>query len=210
MTNVLAETTALTVSGDGILDLAGGSHTVASLAGDGLVTNSAAESAELRLTGAAADAFTGRILGDVTLTLVGGASIDLGGATVPAAAVAGTGRVANGTLAVSEIKPGGMGAAGTLTFERAPASGATYVFDGFGNAADLVVVEGAFDLSTMALRLAPFAISEAKCEILSVEGTRTGDDFSSLTSPYSTWTVIHLGDGSSWLVNKRGTLLIFR
>jgi autotransporter-associated beta strand protein len=210
LTNALPETTALTVTGAGVLDLAGGSHAVASIAGDGLVTNSAAESAELRLTGAAAGAFTGRILGDVTLMLVGDASIDLGGGAVNVTAVGGEGRVANGTLAAGEIRPGGMGAAGTLVFERAPAPGATYVFDGFGDAADRIVVEGDFDLSSMAFRAAPFSLSGLGYEILTVDGTRSGQEFSSVSGTFRAWGLFHLDDGSTWLKNKVGTILIFK
>ncbi|MGN0833760.1 MAG: hypothetical protein ACI4RD_08975 [Kiritimatiellia bacterium] len=63
----LPETTALRIETDGVLDLAGRSLTVGSLAGNGIVTNSSSVAATLTVTGRAD--YTGRVGGRTTLEL---------------------------------------------------------------------------------------------------------------------------------------------
>ena len=61
---------ALTLAGDGVLDLAGSDVTVASLAGTGIITNSSERAATLTVTGA--NAFSGEVCGAVTVSVAGG------------------------------------------------------------------------------------------------------------------------------------------
>ena len=60
----------LTLSGDGVLDLAGSDVTVASLSGTGLITNSSARAATLTVSGAST--FSGEIRGNVKVSAGGG------------------------------------------------------------------------------------------------------------------------------------------
>ena len=60
----------LTLAGDGVLDLAGNEVTVASLAGTGIITNSSKRAATLTVTGA--NAFSGEVRGNVTVSVAGG------------------------------------------------------------------------------------------------------------------------------------------
>jgi autotransporter-associated beta strand protein len=210
MKNALPETTALTVSGSGILDLAGGIQKVNSLSGDGVITNSASECAELIIAGAAEGSFTGRISENITLRLENGGSLDLGGSSMSVDAIEGDGRIANGTLSADEIRPGGRGVPGVLVFEVAPAAGATYVFDGFGERSDKIEIEGDFDLSTFNFRFEPSTLNGIKFEILSVGGKRTGEDFASLAGSFGAWYISHDDDNSSYIKYRGGTIILFK
>jgi len=84
---VLPAATALEVATDATLDLNGVSVTVASLAGNGTITNSSAKAATLTVTGTAS--FTGHVGGAVTLATQGTAALDVvatEGATLAATA----------------------------------------------------------------------------------------------------------------------------
>lgn len=81
--------------------------------------------------------------------------LDLGGASLAVSGFGGSGRVSNGTLAVSgDINPGGAGRIGTLTFAAGvlSPSSATFVCDVAAESADKIVVEDDFDLSGLAFR----------------------------------------------------------
>ena len=210
ITNALPETTALIVSGEGVLDLAGGVQRVSSLSGDGLITNSASEVAELIISGEAQGAFTGRISDNIKLIFENDGSIDLGGSSISVSSIEGSGRIANGTVEVDEISPGGKGKTGTLVFESAPASGATYVCDGFAEKTDKIVIEGDFDISTLAFRYERSNLNGFKFEILSVGGVRTGDDFASVSGVNGAWYITHDVDNSSYLKYRGGTVILFK
>ena len=67
---VLKSTVAVTLAPSGVFDLNGVSQTIASLAGEGTITNSSAKAAVLTVTGACE--FRGRIAGNVTVRTSGG------------------------------------------------------------------------------------------------------------------------------------------
>ena len=210
VTNALPQTTSLIVSGSGVLDLAGGVQEVSSIAGDGIITNSSSETAELTVSGEAQGSFTGLIGDNIKLILKNDGSIDLGGSSLSISSVEGNGRIANGTVLAEEISPGGKGRSGTLVFEAAPAAGATYVFDGFAEQSDKIVIEGDFNLSTFHFRLEPSTLNGNKFEILSVGGIRTGEDFASYQGSFGAWYISHDDDNSSYIKYRGGTLILFK
>ena len=133
-------------------------------------------------------AFDWPSLGNATWCVnVGAEGLDLGGKDVTLAGIAGSGRVSGGTVTVTgEINPGGIGAIGTLTFDRAPVlTGATLVAEVSGATADKLVVEDDIGLSALALRVVGLTakVGPGTATIVQVTGVRTGEFVSVVKTP---------------------------
>lgn len=133
-------------------------------------------------------AFDWPSLGNATWCVnVGAEGLDLGGKDVTLAGIAGSGRVSGGTVTVTgEINPGGIGAIGTLTFDRAPVTaGATLVAEVSGATADKLVVEDDIGLSALALRVVGLTakVGPGTATIVQATGLRTGEFASVVKTP---------------------------
>ena len=122
--------------------------------------------------------------------------VDLGGRTISVSGIAGSGRVSNGTLVVTdEINPGGIGMIGTLTFETAPVvNGATLVCELSDSVSDKLVVEEDFALSALAFE-AKKLTSSYRCtssDVVETAGTLSGA-FRSTTLPHGAYSVAYTG-----------------
>lgn len=139
---------------------------------------------------------------------------DLGGKRYTVGGVAGSGTVRNGTLTVTgEISPAGVGAVGTLVFERGTlvvAPGATYVCDVAGETADRLVVGGDFDLAALAFRAVRNGAARGRPPTVleTVAGT-LANEFASVTLGRRAWQVSY-GETAVRLDLNAGLLLILK
>ena len=209
-TNVLPVSTDLTVARDAILDLAGGIHEVASLSGMGLVTNSSAGTATLRLA-SGTSVFAGTFGGDIYLEVAAGATLDLGGGSLTVRKVGGAGQIVNGTLIVTdEIQPGGVGTVGTLAFETAPvADGATLVIDGDGTSVDAISVGGDFELAGLSLCVSDMKSIPGGRYTVVAAGNALGGTFSATNLPGGRRCRIVYDASNAILVHNIGTVIVF-
>lgn len=145
-----------------------------------------------------------------TLKIAVDGDLDLGGRTVAVAGVAGSGRVAGGTLVVTgEINPGGIGAVGTLTFETAPVvTGAKLVCELSETAADRLVVEDDFDLSALAFEVKRLARFRGSATVVETAGDLSGS-FLSTTFPHGSYAVDYSAKAAV-LTCDGGLMLILR
>lgn len=213
-TNLLPTETSVTVAAGATLDLADGYQEIAALFGEGTVANGGTGCATLVLT-SGTSVFTGSVSGKVCLEVAEGATLDLGGGTLTVYAVGGAGQIVNGTVVVTgEIRPGGEGAVGTLTFGTAPVvDGATLVVDGdrtAGTVDGVAVASGVLDVSGLALSVpVRAAIPRGRHDLLVAPDGVTGT-FSATDLPDNNrWSVTY-SDTAVSLERNSGTLIIVK
>ena len=211
-TNLLPVATALTVDAGATVDLAGGSHEIASLSGSGTVINSSGHRAVLRLN-SGTSAFSGILDGNVYLEVGADAVLDLGGGTIRVAAVGGSGAIVNGTVIVTDrILPGGENAVGTLSFGKAPVvEGATLEIEANAkDGADAITVGEHFDMTGLRLYVpSRRGFFGHDFEIVSVDGALTGE-FSAHNLPATTHWRIDYKTSSAHIVHHRGLTITVR
>ena len=141
----------------------------------------------------------------------GGEDVDLGGRSYTVASIGGTGSVSNGALTVTgAIRPGGVGAIGTLKFTDVRFTAGTKVeIEALGNAADKIVFgdDETVDISMFsatALKLGPVKVP--KIEVMSAKGGFEGD-FAEATVPSASYS-FETAPGGVWLLHDTGALII--
>ena len=211
-TNLLPVATALTVDAGATVDLAGGSHEIASLSGSGTVINSSGHRAVLRLN-SGTSAFSGTLDGNVYLEVGEDAVLDLGGGTIRVSAVGGSGAIVNGTVIVTDrILPGGENAVGTLSFGKAPVvEGATLEIEANAeDGADAITVGEDFDMTGLRLYVpSRGGFRGHDFEIVSVDGALSGE-FSAHNLPATTHWRVDYKASSAHIVHHRGLTITVR
>ena len=156
-------------------------------AGRGTVTLAGAAFAGLPFsTFGQGSAFDWPSCGNATWVMGVDGALDLGGSDVTVDGISGSGRVSGGTVTVTgEIRPGGEGAVGTISFERAPVfSGATLVAEIGGGEMDRIEVDGSASLAGLSLRVVELMRLRTSGSWTAVSATEAlAGDFESVVLP---------------------------
>ena len=165
------------LSGTGRIEFAGrGTVTLAGAAFAGLPFSTFGQGA----------AFDWPSCGNATWVMGVDGALDLGGSDVTVDGISGSGRVSGGTVTVTgEIRPGGEGAVGTISFERAPVfSGATLVAEIGGGEMDRIEVDGSASLAGLSLRVVELMRLRTSGSWTAVSATEAlAGDFESVVLP---------------------------
>ena len=179
--------------GAGTLTLTGANTYVADTAVDG-GTLKLASGATLPVTG---------------LSVAGGATLDLNGASQTAERLSGSGMVTNGTLAVTgPILLGGEGTIGTLALNGTALTSGTLVVDAAADGTcDKLAVTGTLDLSHISLALGSANLNEETVYTIVTAAGFTGD-FADVSLP-NKWKVF-VQENRVIMAYANGTVLLFR
>lgn len=193
---------ALVKVGGGTLTLSGTS----TYAGDTLVSGGT-----LRLAGG-----ENRLPADSDVTVAAGATLDLNGQAQTVASIGGSGSVAGGALAVTDlIVPGGIGAVGTLTLAETPALSSVElrIDTRLSGACDVLNVTDDLDLSQLTLQLEDTEqMSGISYAIVTCSGALTGS-FAGTPNLPDAWSVKYdrtPGAGKVLLIHNLGTMIMLR
>ena len=152
---------------------------------------------------------SGATLPATGLSVAGGATLDLNGASQTAERLEGSGIVTNGTLAVTgDILPGGEGTIGTLALNGTALTSGTLVVDAAADGTcDKLAVTGTLDLSHISLALGSANLNEETVYTIVTAAGFTGD-FADVSLP-NKWKVF-VQENRVIMAYANGTVLLFR